>query len=151
MTMKYTRKNTVTRNEDSRLSIISKLAVQRPESAKYAMMLPESVNDMRNMGCSATLTHLHEIIDRKSLAFSVMNLETEELAATIICKMNSDEYLYTYTIKAFEEETSELRDFEKDCVEFAIKTLMRNKRVAVANHNKAHRAYNVLGCAAISV
>lgn len=135
---------------DSKLALISRMTGVRPEHAKYVMVLPENTNFMRNnMGCSAALRHLHEVLDRKSLVFSIFNMETEGLASTVMCRMDAEDYSYTYTIKSFEEQSEELNSFQKECVEFAVKNLMRGKRIHSADYNMAHQAYNVLGCAAI--
>lgn len=143
--MKETRKI-----EDSKLTLITKLAGNTPEGSKYSMVLPETTDYMRNnMGCSAALRHLHDVLDRKSLVFSVHNSETGRLASTIICTIVGDGDAYTYRTKMFEKESEDLSGFCRECVVFAVKTLMRNKRIHDIDYARAHAAYNRFGCAAI--
>lgn len=135
-------------NNDSKLALISKMAGHTPLDCKYSMVIPKSDNEMRNMGCSAVLQHLHEVLNRKTLSFYIVDDE-DTTVSNIVVRLNAEEGSYTYAIKAFVEENTMLKEYEKQCVEFAARKLMESNRLHTADYNSALQAYNSLGCTAL--
>lgn len=133
---------------DARLSLLNKLHDNRPESNTYRMVMPASMNEVKALRSNAVTNHLHEVLEKKAVVFSVCDQDDDKPLAMFLCKLGDEKDSYMYTMNG-RSDSEPLRTYEKECVEYAVKKLMKNARVSQTTFNQTLAAYNTLGCAEV--